>query len=138
MAVGAPSFDPDGPALVRMLRAGGIEPVRIEQIRSIGGLLAYRRRDLPTLVLRLRTPHDRSADLLERLWRRVRYRRPTGDGPMGSMKRRIEREALAATVARAAACGCRPSRAWWPTRRARWAWPWRTRPDGRSARWATT
>jgi undecaprenyl-diphosphatase len=103
VAVGAPSFDPDGPALVRMLRAGGIEPVRIEQIRSIGGLLAYRvwRRDLPTLVLRLRTPHDRSADLLERLWRRVRYRRPTGDGPMGSMKRRIEREALAATVARA-------------------------------------
>jgi uncharacterized membrane protein YbhN (UPF0104 family)/tRNA A-37 threonylcarbamoyl transferase component Bud32 len=103
VAVGAPSFDPDGPALVRMLRGGGIEPTRIEQIRSIGGLLAYRvwRRDLPTLVLRLRTPHDRSADLLERLWRRVRYRRPTGDGPMGSMKRRIEREALAAAVARA-------------------------------------
>jgi glycosyltransferase 2 family protein len=103
VAVGAPSFDPDGPTLVRMLRAGGIEPTRIEQIRSIGGLLAYRvwRRDLPTLTLRLRTPHDRSADLLERLWRRIRYRRPTGDGPLGSMKRRIEREALAATVARA-------------------------------------
>jgi len=103
VAVGVPSFDPDGPALVRMLRGGGIEPVRIEQIRSMGGLLAYRvwRRDLPTLVLRLRTPHDRSADLLERLLRRVRYRRPTGDGPLGSMKRRIEREALAATVARA-------------------------------------
>jgi undecaprenyl-diphosphatase len=100
--VGAPSFDPDGPALVRMLRGGGVEPVRIEQIRSVGGLLAYRvwRRDLPTLVLRLRTPHDRSADLLERMWRRIRYRRPTGDGPMGSMKRRIEREALAAAVAR--------------------------------------
>jgi uncharacterized membrane protein YbhN (UPF0104 family)/tRNA A-37 threonylcarbamoyl transferase component Bud32 len=103
VALGTPSFDPDGPALVRMLRRGGIEPVRIEQVRSAGGLLAYRvwRRDLPTLILRLRTPHDRSADLLERLWRRVRYRRPTGEGPMGSMKRRIEREALAATVARA-------------------------------------
>ncbi|HLM65770.1 MAG TPA: lysylphosphatidylglycerol synthase transmembrane domain-containing protein [Acidimicrobiales bacterium] len=103
VAVGAPSFDPDGPALVRMLRRGGIEPVRIVQIRPIGGQLAYRvwRRDLPTLVLRLRTPHDRSADLLERLWRRVRYKRPTGDGPLGSMKRRIEREALAAAVARA-------------------------------------
>lgn len=103
VALGTPSFDPDAPALVRMLRAGGIEPTRIEQVRSVGGLLAYRvwRRDLPTLILRLRTPHDRSADLLERLWRHIRYRRPIGEGPLGSMKRRIEREALAATVARA-------------------------------------
>lgn len=102
VAVGAPSLDPDGPALTRMLREAGIDPVRVEQIHTAGGVLSYRvwRVGHPTLVLRLRTPHDRSAELLERLWRRVRYRTTSPDRPFSSMKRRIEREALALTVAR--------------------------------------
>jgi uncharacterized protein (TIRG00374 family) len=102
VAVGAPSLDPDGPALTRMLREAHIDPTRIEQIHTSGGVLTYRvwRAGLPTLLLSLRTPHDRSAELLERLWRRIRYRTPSPDRPFSSMKRRIEREALALTVAR--------------------------------------
>jgi len=102
VALGAPSFDPDGPALTRMVRDAGIDAERIEQVRPVDGLLTYRvsRRGQRALRLRLRTPHDRSADLLERLWRRFRYRRMSPEHPFSSMKRRIEHEALALTVAR--------------------------------------
>ncbi|HEY8527207.1 MAG TPA: lysylphosphatidylglycerol synthase transmembrane domain-containing protein [Acidimicrobiales bacterium] len=102
VAVGAPSLDPDGPALTRMLREAHIHPTRIVQMHATGGVLTYRvwRADQPTLILRLRTPHDRSADLLERLWRRIRYRTTSPGRPFSSMRRLIEREALALTVAR--------------------------------------
>jgi undecaprenyl-diphosphatase len=102
VAAGAPSLDPDGPTLTRMLREAHIDPTRIEQVHAAGGVITYRvwRMGLPTLVLQLRTPHDRSAELLERLWRRVRYRATSPGRPFSSMRRLLEREALALTVAR--------------------------------------
>ena len=102
LVVGTPSFDPDGPELVRMLRDAGVEPTAVEQIDSPTGSLTYRvcRAGQHPLVLRLRTPHDRSADLLERLWRRLRARPTTPGHRLSSTKRHVEREALALTVAR--------------------------------------
>jgi uncharacterized membrane protein YbhN (UPF0104 family) len=96
---GAPSADPDGAELVEVLHAIG-HPARIEQI-SLTSPLCY----LITMEggrqfdLRLHTPHDRSADLLDRLWRYVRLRSIDNDAPFSTPSRRTEHEALALTMA---------------------------------------
>ena len=100
---GSPSTDPSGDELVRLLRDAG-DPVEIVQTRADGSSaspLSYlvTMRDGTLLDLRLRTPHDRSADLLERLWRYVRLRSIDNDAPFSTLSRRVEHEALALTMA---------------------------------------
>ena len=53
------------------------------------------------LHLAVRTPQDRSADLLARLWRFARLRTDETDRPFATVQRRIEHEALALTLAAA-------------------------------------
>ncbi|HKY68874.1 MAG TPA: lysylphosphatidylglycerol synthase transmembrane domain-containing protein, partial [Acidimicrobiales bacterium] len=99
VAVGTPSTDPDAAELTEMLRLR-------RSVTSVTQLdtsdpLAYRLEmaDGPPLALSVRTSHDRSADLLARLWRYVRLRTSETDRPFASMQRRIEHEALAQTLA---------------------------------------
>ncbi|HEY3140543.1 MAG TPA: lysylphosphatidylglycerol synthase transmembrane domain-containing protein [Acidimicrobiales bacterium] len=96
---GSPSFDPDGPALLGLLRRF-IRPRRIEQTQSSSPLVYLVTTDSDEkLELRLRTPTDRSADLLDRLWRFVRLRSSETDAPFSTLPRRLEHEALALTMA---------------------------------------
>jgi undecaprenyl-diphosphatase len=100
---GSPSTDPSGGELVRLLRNVG-DPAAIVQTRTNGrsaSPLSYlvTMRDGTLRDLRLRTPHDRSADLLERLWRYVRLRSIDNDAPFSTLSRRVEHEALALTMA---------------------------------------
>jgi uncharacterized membrane protein YbhN (UPF0104 family) len=98
---GSPSTDPSGGELVGMLRDIG-DPAAVEQVGEgssspLGYLVTMR--DGTTLDLRLRTPHDRSADLLDRLWRYVRLRSIDSDAPFSTLARRVEHEALSLTLA---------------------------------------
>jgi undecaprenyl-diphosphatase len=108
---GSPSTDPSGSELVRLLRDVG-DPVAITQVQPEGqapagggsgmtGPLRYlvTMRDGTVRDLRLRSPHDRSADLLDRLWRYVRLRNIDNDAPFSTLSRRVEHEALALTMA---------------------------------------
>jgi undecaprenyl-diphosphatase len=112
---GSPSADPSGEELVGVLQAIG-DPAAIAQ--AGGGTesaspLAYlvTMRDGTLLDLRLRTPHDRSADLLDRLWRYVRLRSIDSDAPFSTLSRRVEHEALSLTMAAKAGARVRDVRA---------------------------
>jgi uncharacterized membrane protein YbhN (UPF0104 family) len=98
---GSPSSDPDGPEIVRLVRAAATgDPARIEQQEATSPLdYLVTMRDGTLLDLRLRTPHDRSADLLDRLWRYVRLRSVDSDAPFSTLSRRVEHEALVLTMA---------------------------------------
>jgi len=99
VAVGTPSTDPAPVELAEMLRFRR-SVSRVTQLDA-SDPLAYRLDvdDGPPLALTVRTSHDRSADLLARLWRYARLRTSEADRPFASMQRRIEHEALAQTLA---------------------------------------
>ena len=101
VAIGTPTDDPSAPELLGMV--GRVGPVaRIVQ-EDHAEPLAYdvTMADGDRLHLSVRTPRDRSADLLARLWRYVRLRTDESDRPFGSVQRRVEHEALAQSLARA-------------------------------------
>jgi undecaprenyl-diphosphatase len=99
LAFGTESSDPDAVELVAMLRPV-TEPVRIEQLAGDTPLCyAVDVADGGKLQLRLRTRSDRSAELLEQLWRTVRLRTSQVDEPYNTVQRRIEHEALGQTSA---------------------------------------
>src|SRR5918995_584969 len=102
LAFGTDSSDPDADELVSMLRQVG-DPRRIEQLGGDTPLrYAIELAGGEKLQMRVRTTHDRSADLLEQLWRTVRLRTSQVDEPFDTVQRRIEHEALAQTSAGAA------------------------------------
>ena len=102
LAFGTDSSDPDADELVSMLRQVG-DPRRIDQLGGDTPLrYAVELAGAEKLQMRVRTTHDRSADLLEQLWRTVRLRTSQVDEPFDTVQRRIEHEALAQTSAGAA------------------------------------
>ncbi len=102
LAFGTDSSDPDADELVAMLRPVGL-PRRIEQLGGDTPLrYAVELASGEKLQMRLRTGHDRSAELLEQLWRTVRLRTSQVDEPFDTVQRRIEHEVLAQTSAGAA------------------------------------
>jgi glycosyltransferase 2 family protein len=102
LAFGTDSSDPDADELVSMLRQVS-DPRRIEQLGGDTPLrYAVELAGAEKLQMRVRTTHDRSADLLEQLWRTVRLRTSQVDEPFDTVQRRIEHEALAQTSAGAA------------------------------------
>src|SRR5918995_488435 len=102
LAFGTDSSDPDADELVSMLRQVG-DPRRIEELGGDTPLrYAVELAGGEKLQMRVRTTHDRSADLLEQLWRTVRLRTSQVDEPFDTVQRRIEHEALAQTSAGAA------------------------------------
>lgn len=101
VVIGTPGTAPDAPELLAMIRRSG--PVSSVGQRAGNDPLSYAiatpvgdRR-----VLTVRTARDRSADLLDRLWRYVRLRRRETDRPFSSVQRRVEHEALAQSLAEA-------------------------------------
>jgi len=96
LVFGAPSRRPDPRDVVTALRTVGVDPVRLDPGPSWGEAERYRVADRsgPPLLVTIRTLDDRSADLLARLYRGVRLLSSPEDRPFGSLKRRIEHEAM--------------------------------------------
>lgn len=98
---GADSADPQADELLAMLRRVG-RAARVVQRPGINPLTYDV--DLTSgerLEMRVRTEHDRSAELLERLWRAVRLRTWVTHQPYDTVQQRIEHEALAQVEAAA-------------------------------------
>lgn len=102
---GAPRPTPHATELLAALRARGVNPTDLERLDVDGwapryGLAAA---DQPgALIVKLRTPDDRSSDLLDRLWAAMRLRSSEVERPFSTLKRRVEHEAFATTVASSA------------------------------------
>ena len=96
LVLGSPNPEPGPLELLEGIRACGIEPVAIE--RAVDGTdephFRLRRADGPDLFVKVRTPDDRSSDLLNRLYRAIRLRSSEVDRPYSTLKRRVEHEAL--------------------------------------------
>jgi glycosyltransferase 2 family protein len=102
VVIGTPSTAPDAGELLAMVRRNG--PVAAVEQRPGDDPLSYTVATTAgeRLVLTVRTARDRSADLLDRLWRYVRLRSRETDRPFSSVQRRVEHEALAQSLAEAA------------------------------------
>jgi glycosyltransferase 2 family protein len=102
IVIGTPSTEPDARELLAMVRRSG--PVAAIEQRPGNDPLLYVVATTAGehLVLTVRTARDRSADLLDRLWRYVRLRSRETDRPFSSVQRRVEHEALAQSLAGAA------------------------------------
>lgn len=98
LALGTPSPDPDERTLVNLVRSVA-DPTRIIQQTSSPLSYLVETRSGTRFDLRLRTSYDRSADLLERLWRYLRLRSRETDRPFNTLGRSVEHEALALTMA---------------------------------------
>lgn len=99
---GSPQPTSHATELLAALRALGMDPSDIERLDTDGSTPRYLvtqadRED--ALIVKLRTPNDRSSDLLDRLWAAVRLRSSEVERPFSSLKRRVEHEAFAMTVA---------------------------------------
>jgi glycosyltransferase 2 family protein len=94
---GAPNRAPDSDALVAALRAVIPDLCSIRQLagRADSLTFAIETRGDRHLFGKLRTPDDRSADYLARLYRSVRLRGYEVEPPYSTVQRRIEHEALA-------------------------------------------
>ncbi|RLE21946.1 MAG: hypothetical protein DRJ50_08425 [Actinobacteria bacterium] len=105
LVFGSPSPFPRTSELVAALRDRGLTPIALRRGGGIsGGPTPYFAVDVSnpdrSLFIKVRTPEDRSTDLLDRLWGSVRLRSSEVERPFSSLKRRVEHEAFATTVAR--------------------------------------
>lgn len=98
---GAPSIEPGATQLIEALRSMGIHPSRIVQVDSDDVSLTYLvlTSSQERLQLELRTPHERSAEVLTHLWQRVRLRSEEVDEPFNSLAHKVEHEAFALVMA---------------------------------------
>lgn len=104
LVFGSPSHEPHPAELLAGLEAAGINPRRIERRPGSGSALRYRVVDEVDggnreLEVTLRTPDERDADLLARVFRRLRYADDEVELGYRRVERRIEHEALALTLA---------------------------------------
>jgi len=105
LVFGSPRPTPHATELVAALRARGVNPTELERLDTDGSTPRYRLTaadERGAMIVKLRTPHDRSSDLLDRLWAGVRLRSSEVERPFSSLKRRVEHEAFATTVASSA------------------------------------
>jgi uncharacterized membrane protein YbhN (UPF0104 family)/tRNA A-37 threonylcarbamoyl transferase component Bud32 len=104
LVAGSPNQEPDPAELLASLRAAGMDPSVVERVPGIGRASAFlvTERQGSVAQVKLRTPHDRSADLLERLYQAVRLRSSEISPPFSTLKRRVEHEALMLASSRAA------------------------------------
>ncbi|MDY7106974.1 MAG: lysylphosphatidylglycerol synthase domain-containing protein [Actinomycetota bacterium] len=101
LVFGSPTYEPRPAELIDALRAGGLRPRSIRRDPRTGAALRYTVTDAAdeTYRVSLRTPDERDADLLARAYRSLRYRASEVDEQYATLKRRIEHEALALTLA---------------------------------------
>jgi len=103
MVFGSPSSAPRVVALLEALRRAGIEPTGISRLDEESRLqvFAVDNAGAPAkVIVKVRTPEDRSSDLLNRFWAAARLRTSEVERPYSSLRRRVEHEAFAMTMAR--------------------------------------
>jgi uncharacterized protein (TIRG00374 family) len=102
LVFGSPSPFPRVTELIAALRGVRINPVGIRRLEGTDST-PYFSVDTAdpdrSLFVKVRTPDDRSSDLLDRLWGSVRLRSSEVERPFSSLKRRVEHEAFATTIA---------------------------------------
>ena len=103
LVFGSPSPAPRVTELVGAMRSAGLMPIGIRRMHDDGSSSHFAvdvEGDRGTLFVKVRSPSDRSSDLLNRLWGSVRLRSSEIERPFSSLKRQVEHEAFAATLAR--------------------------------------
>lgn len=98
---GSPSAEPQPREVLGALRSDGLDPKRIDRVDLGRGSLRYQvlEEGGACYDVLLRTPTQRDADLLPRLYRRLRYRSSEVGTRYATVKRRIEHEALILVLA---------------------------------------
>jgi undecaprenyl-diphosphatase len=92
---GSPNPEPGPQELLRGLRAAGLRPSAVRRAgREDRPLFVVEEPGAPPRFVKVRTPDDSDSDLLNRLYRSIRFRSSEVDRPYSTLKRRIEHEAL--------------------------------------------
>ena len=96
LAFGSPNPEPQPGELLDALRMAGLDPAAVRRLDVPDSRTTYEtvERDGSRTFVKLRTPDDRSWDLLSRLVRAVRLRSSEVSRPFSTLKRRVEHEAL--------------------------------------------
>ncbi len=96
LVFGSPVAEPSPDELLAALRDADIDPAAVRRPAQSGDARHYEvvDRDGVRLDVTLRTPDERDAALLDRAYRRIRLRSTEVEVAYGSIKRRIEHEAL--------------------------------------------
>lgn len=108
LTFGSPSVEPSPVEMLVALREVGLDPVAIRRWDDAASRIVYdtTERDGTRTFVKLRTPDDRSWDLLTRLYRAVRLRSSEVSRPFSTLKRRVEHEALALRTVRDGGTHC--------------------------------
>jgi uncharacterized membrane protein YbhN (UPF0104 family)/tRNA A-37 threonylcarbamoyl transferase component Bud32 len=101
LVFGTPTRIPGPGELLLALRSTGVTPRQVRAPEKRDGTLRYDVLDHDGVewTVVLRTPDERDAELLNRLYRRLRYRAGEVRTPYASVKRRIEHEVLMLALA---------------------------------------
>lgn len=102
LAFGSPNVEPEPLVVLAALREVGLDPIEVRRWDGAGSRIVYDtvERDGNRTFVKLRTPDDRSWDLLNRLYRAIRLRSSEVGRPYSTLKRRVEHEALAIRTVR--------------------------------------
>lgn len=102
LVLGSPTDEPTPTQVLEGIRSTGLDPVSVERASAIVGPMHYvvREADGPGAFVKMRTPDDRSWDLLNRAYQAVRLRSSEWTRPYSTLKRRVEHEALAIRTVR--------------------------------------
>lgn len=97
LAFGSPNVEPEPHVVLAALREVGLDPVEVRRWDGASSRIVYDtvERDGSRTFVKLRTPDDRSWDLLSRFYRAIRLRSSEVGRPYSTLKRRVEHEALA-------------------------------------------
>jgi uncharacterized membrane protein YbhN (UPF0104 family)/tRNA A-37 threonylcarbamoyl transferase component Bud32 len=108
LTLGSPNVEPHPATVLAALREVGLDPVEVRRWDDAGSRMIYDtlERDGRRMFVKLRTPDDRSWDLLTRLYRALRLRSSEVARPFSTLKRRVEHEALALRTVRDGGTRC--------------------------------
>ena len=108
LTLGSPNPEPEPAVVLAALREVGLDPVEVHRTDDMGSRTIYEtvERDGSRTFVKLRTPDDRSWDLLTRLYRAIRLRSSEVARPFSTLKRRVEHEALALRTVRDSGTRC--------------------------------
>jgi glycosyltransferase 2 family protein len=102
LTLGSPSVEPTPATILTAFREVGLDPIEVRRWDDAGSRIIYDtvERDGSRTFVKLRTPDDRSWDLLTRTYRAIRLRSSEVSRPFSTLKRRVEHEALALRTVR--------------------------------------